>query len=128
MRGARRPNALRRAAPVPKRFSGLWQHPAILRLWAGQTVSVFGSQITVLALPLTALLWLDASPGQMGLLNALQTLPFLLIGLFVGAWVDRRRRRPILIAADLGRALLLGSIPLAAALDRLTLVHLYAVG
>ena len=113
---------------MPKRFSGLWRHPDFLRLWAGQTVSVFGSQITVLALPLTAVFWLDASPGQLGVLNALQTLPFLAIGLFVGAWADRRRRRPILVGADLGRALLLGSVPLAAALDRLTLVHLYAVG
>ncbi|MGH2587340.1 MAG: MFS transporter [Dehalococcoidia bacterium] len=109
------------------RFSGLWRNPDFLRLWAGQTVSLFGSQVTILALPLTATLVLDATPVQMGLLGATGTLPFLLIGLFAGVWVDRLRRRPVLIAADLGRAVLLGSIPLAAALDQLTMAQLYAV-
>jgi predicted MFS family arabinose efflux permease len=73
-------------------------------------------------------LWLDATSAQMGILGALQTMPYLLIGLFVGAWVDRLRRRPILIAADLGRAALLGTVPLVAAFNRLTLLHVYAVG
>jgi len=113
---------------VTRRVSGLWRQPDFLKLWAGQSVSVFGSQITTLALPLTAALTLDATPVQMGLLGAVQTLPFLAIGLFVGVWVDRLRRRPILIAADLGRAVLLGSVPLTAALDRLTIGHLYLVG
>jgi MFS family permease len=112
---------------VPQRFSGLWRHRDFLKLWAAQTVSLFGTQVTTLALPLTAVLVLHASAGQMGLLTALSTLPFLLIGLFAGAWVDRMRRRPILIAADLGRALLFASIPLAAAFDRLTIEQLYAV-
>jgi len=109
------------------RFSGLWRNPDFLKLWAGQTASLFGSQVTILALPLTATLVLDATPVQMGLLGAMGTLPFLLIGLFAGVWVDRLRRRPVLIAADLGRAVLLGSVPLAAALDRLTMGQLYVV-
>lgn len=110
-----------------QRFTGLWRHHDFLRLWAAQTVSLFGTQVTTLALPLTAVLVLDATAGQMGLLTALSTLPFLLIGLFAGAWVDRMRRRPILIAADLGRALLFVSIPVAAALDRLSIEQLYTV-
>lgn len=70
---------------------------------------------------------LDAGPGQVGLLAALSTLAFLLVGLPAGAWVDRLRRRRVQVAADLGRAALLGSVPLAWALDRLTLTQLYAV-
>lgn len=107
---------------------GLTRHPDFLKLWAGQTVSVFGSQVTSLALPLTAVLVLGAGPRQIGWLNALQFAPFLLFGLFAGVWVDRMRRRPVLIAADLGRALFIGSIPVAAAAGRLRLEHLYLVG
>lgn len=110
-----------------ERFTGLWRHRDFLRLWGAQSVSVFGSQITGLALPLTAAVVLDASAAEMGLLTAAGTLPYLLIGLPAGAWVDRLRRRPILIAADLGRAALFGMIPLAAALDVLQIGLLYAV-
>jgi MFS family permease len=113
---------------VTYRFTGLWGNPDFLKLWTGQTVSVVGSQVTSLAIPLAAALTLDASPAQMGLLGAVGTLPYLVLGLPAGAWVDRLRRRPILIVADLGRALLLSTIPLAAALDRLTIEHLYVVG
>ena len=83
-----------------------------------------GSQVTLVALPLTAVLALHASPEQMGMLRAVELAPGLLIGLFVGAWIDRMRRRPILIAADIGRALLLGALPLAAYLDVLVIGHL----
>jgi MFS family permease len=113
---------------VPGGFGGLWRHAEFRRLWAGQTISQIGSQITMLALPLTATLVLDASPLEMGILSAAEYLPFLLVGLFAGVWVDRVRRRPILVATDLARAVLLGSIPLAAALDVLSLEQLYAVG
>lgn len=109
------------------RFGDLWRHPDFLRLWAGQTISQFGSQVTVLALPLAAVLTLAATPAQMGALVALQFLPNLLLSPLAGAWVDRLRRRPLLIAADFGRLALLGSIPLAAALGRLSLAQLYAV-
>lgn len=97
------------------------------RLWAAHGVSLLGSQVTFVALPLVALLSLGASPAQLGLLSAAGTVPYLLFGLVAGAWVDRLRRRPILVAADLGRALLIGSVPLAAVLDLLTLAQLIVV-
>ena len=106
---------------------GLFSHPEFRKLWAGQTVSLLGSQITSLALPLTAALTLQATPSQMGLLNAANILPFLLVGLFAGVWVDRLRRRPILIAADIGRAALLGIVPLLAFAGALRIEALYAV-
>ncbi len=110
------------------RLSGLWGHADFVKLWAGQTVSLFGSKITFLALPLTAVLVLKATPAQMGFLTAAEALPALLVGLFAGAWVDRYRRRPILIAADLGRAVLLLTIPIAAFLGTLHIEYLYIVG
>src|SRR5207245_1503833 len=82
----------------------------------GQTISELGSEIGGTALPLAAVLVLKATPVQMGLLAAISTAPVLVVGLPAGAWVDRLRRRPILITADVGRAVLLGSIPLAALL------------
>lgn len=105
----------------------LWRHGDFLRLWGGQTVSQFGEQITVLALPLTAVLLLHANAFQMGVLGAMSTLPFVLVGLFVGVYADRRRRRPLLIAADVGRALLLGLVPALALVHRLTLADLAAI-
>jgi MFS family permease len=108
--------------------AGLWRHADFLKLWAGQAVSQVGSQITMLALPLLAVLGLGATPAQMGILVATETAPFLLAGLLAGVWVDRRRRRPILIAADLGRAALLLLVPLLAWSGRLRMEHLYVVG
>jgi MFS family permease len=99
--------------PAPGTAS-LWRQGDFRKLWAAETISVFGSQFTLLAIPLIAALTLQASPVEMGILAAVDTAPFLLIGLFAGVWVDRLRRRPVLIAADLGRALLLATIPLAA--------------
>ncbi|HEX5506669.1 MAG TPA: MFS transporter [Thermomicrobiales bacterium] len=109
------------------RFAGLWRHPDFLKLWAGQTVSAFGDQVSLLALPLAAVLALHAGAAQMGFLTAAGRAPVLLLGLFAGVWADRLRRRPLLIGADLGRALLLGSIPAVALLGRLTLPYLYMV-
>jgi len=106
---------------------GLWNRPDFLKLWAGQTISLFGSSVTDLAFPLTAVMLLGATPFQMGVVHAAQYAPFLLLGLFAGVWVDRLRRRPLLIAADLGRALLLGSVPVAAILGVLRLEYLYVV-
>jgi predicted MFS family arabinose efflux permease len=104
---------------------GLWRNPDFLRLWTGQAVSQMGSAVSAQALPLAAVLALGATPFQMGLLNGAGAAAILLFGLFAGAWVDRFRRRPILIFADLGRAAVLGAIPLAAALHRLSMNHLY---
>ncbi|TMD11493.1 MAG: MFS transporter [Chloroflexi bacterium] len=97
------------------------------RLWAGQSVSLAGSQVTVLALPLTAILLLHARPEQMGLLSALQFAPYPLLGLPAGVWVDRLSRRGVMIATNLGRALVLSTIPAAALTGRLQLAQLYLV-
>lgn len=94
------------------RLGSLWRNPEFLKLWAGHSVSYLGSQVTLLALPLTAVLLLNATPVQMGILNAAEFVPFLVVALFAGVWVDRHRRRPILIAADVGRALLVGTLGL----------------
>jgi MFS family permease len=107
--------------------TSLWYNRDYLKFWGGQTISVFGSAITGLALPLTAVSILDATAGQMGVLTALATLPFLLVGLFAGVLVDRSRRRPLLIGADAARALLVGCVPLAMALGFLRIELLYVV-
>ncbi|MBW2279483.1 MAG: MFS transporter [Deltaproteobacteria bacterium] len=103
------------------------QDSAFRTLWAGQTVSQFGSAVTGVALPLTAILVLGAGPLEMGALVALQQLPVPLFGLFAGVWVDRVRRRPLMVAGQFGRGLLLLSIPVAAAADRLTMLQLWVV-
>ena len=113
---------------TPGRLSGLLRHPDFLKLWTGQSVSLLGSQVTRLAMPFTAVLTLHATPAEMGILGAVQLAPFLLLGLFVGVWVDRLHRRPILIAADIGRALLLSAIPLMALTHTLRIEYMYLVG
>lgn len=107
--------------------TSLWHHPAFRKLWVGQTVSVVGSHVTLLALPLAAALTLDATPIEMGLLIAAGSAPDVVVALFAGVWVDRLRRRPILIGADLGRAALLASVPAAAGLGLLGMPQLYVV-
>jgi MFS family permease len=107
--------------------TNLWRHPDFVKLWAAQTISVFGSLITGTALPFTAVLMLGARPFQMALLNGANLAAGLLVGLIAGVWVDRLRRRPILIATDLARAVLLVSIPLAAFLHLLRMEQLYVV-
>ena len=106
----------------------LWHNGDFLRLWSAQTVSEFGSQITGLALPLAAILVLRASTFEVAALGVVEFLPFVLFSLPAGVWVDRLRRRPILIAADWGRAVALASIPVAYLAGALTLGQLYAVG
>lgn len=101
--------------------------PDFRRFWLGETVSLVGSQVTTLALPLTAILVLDAGPAEIGILAAASFVPFLLFGLPAGAWIDRRRRRPVLIAANAGRAVLIGIVPLAAAIGALRFELLAAV-
>src|SRR5919204_1804221 len=107
---------------------GLGRNQDFLKLWGGQSVSLVGSQVTRLALPLAAVLTLHAGPVQMGLLGAAQLAPYILLGLFAGVWVDRLPRRPILIATDVGRAGLLALIPLLAVSGSLQLAHLYVIG
>jgi MFS family permease len=107
--------------------SGMRRDRRFALLWAGQTISEFGSAITTLALPLIAVLTLDATAFQTSLVAAATTVAWLVVGLPAGAWVDRVRRRPVLIATDLGRALALATVPAAWALQRLTIAHLIAV-
>jgi MFS family permease len=114
-------SALRRRGP-------LWRNTDFVRLWSAQTVSEFGSQVTNLALPLAAILVLGATTFEVAALSVVDFLPFVLFTLPAGVWVDRLRRRPILIVADWGRAVALASIPLAYFAGALTLGQLYFVG
>ena len=113
--------------PTPKR-QGLLRHPDFMKLWTAETISVFGSQISALAIPVVAILILHVSPFEVALLGTIEFLPFILFTLPAGAWVDRLRRRPIMIVGDVGRAVALSTIPLAYALDVLTIWQLYVVG
>ena len=115
------------AAASQARPGGLWRHPSFLKFWAASAISDVGSQVSALALPLIAALTLGATPWQMGLLSAAGSVPTLLVGLFAGVWVDRVRRRPLLIGADLGRAALLLTIPIASVCGLLRIEILYVV-
>ena len=117
------------AVPTPTAGRlGLLGHPDFARLWTAETVSQLGSQVSLLAIPFVAIEILQASTFEVALLGVVDMLPFLLIGLPAGVWVDRLRRRPILVAGDLGRAAALATIPAAYALGALTIVQLYVVG
>jgi len=105
----------------------LWRHPNFLRLWSSETISSFGAQFSELAIPLTAVLLLRGSALQLGVLNAAVTAPFLLFSLIAGVWIDRHRRRSVLIASNIGRAILLATIPLAAATGHLSIILLLSV-
>jgi MFS family permease len=107
--------------------ASLWRQREFLKFWAGAAISGVGSEVTGLAVPLIAALTLEATPWQMGLLSAAGGAPILLVGLFAGVWVDRMRRRPVMIAMDLGRAALLLIVPLAAMTGVLRIEILYAV-
>ena len=111
-----------------RRFRGLWLSRDFRRLWGSLTITSFGAQITNLALPLTAALLLHASPMQMGILVALETLPFALFSLHAGVLLDRVRKLPVVIAADIGRGIALLCIPVAAWFDWLSIELLFAVG
>lgn len=108
-------------------LTGLWHHPDFMKLWLGQTISGFGSRITRDALPLVAVITLSASPAEMGLLTAAASLPVLVFSLFAGVWIDRIRRRPVMIAADVGSLLVLLLIPWAALGGWLRIELLYLV-
>ena len=118
------------ANPKPKienPKSTVWANSNFVKLWTAQIISAFGSIITRTAFPLTAVLVLNADTQQMGLLAAVGSLPVLVFGLLAGVWVDRLRRRPVMVAADLGRAALVGTVPLAYLLGWLRMEHLYIV-
>jgi MFS family permease len=108
---------------------GALQQRDFRRFWAGETISLFGDQISLIALPLVGVLVLNASAAQMGLLGAASLVPYLLFSLHAGALVDRRgRRRQLMIFTAFGRAALLATIPIAYWLGVLTLAQLYVVG
>ena len=107
--------------------TSLWRNRDFLQLWAGETISLFGSEITELALPLTAILVLGADASELGLLGAARFAPFLLFTLPVGVLADRRRRRPMLVAANLGRAVAIGTVPALVMLDVLTMPALLVI-
>ena len=114
------------ASTAPRRT--LFRHPNYLKLWSAATISLFGTQVSQIAIPFIAAVLLDASPGEVGLLTTIEFLPFLLFTLPAGVWVDRFPKKRILVLGDVGRALLLLSIPVAYALGGLTMWQLYVVG
>jgi MFS family permease len=105
----------------------LWANGAFVRVFSASAISYFGTFISRTALPLAAILVLHAGPLDISALRSVEFVAWLGVGLVAGVWVDRLRRRPIMIGADLGRAILLGSIPVAYALDALTMAHLLVV-
>ncbi len=113
------------ADPLPS--GSIWRNRDFVRLWSASSVSLFGSFVTRTALPFAAILVLGAGPLEIAALRALQLIAGLIVGLFAGAWVDRLRRRPIMIVADVGRAILLGSIPVAALFGLLSIGQVFLV-
>jgi MFS family permease len=113
--------------PQARAPGSLWQDREFTKLWAGETISLFGTQVTTLALPLTAVLLLDISSNGLGMIRFLQGVTFVVLPIPLGLWVDRRRHRPVLIGTNLARAALIGLVPVLAALDLLNVAVLYVV-
>jgi MFS family permease len=107
--------------------TSLWRNGNFLKFWAGETISLFGAQVTLLALPLTAVLALHGGPGELGFIRFLQFFPYLVFGLPFGVWVDRSRRRPVMIGANLVRLILIGLVPILAALGQLSVAVLFVI-
>ncbi len=110
-----------------ERATRAFSDPNFVKLWAGQSISLIGTQVTQFTMPLIAILTLNATVVQVGVLNALRFVPVLLLSLFAGVWLDRRRRRPVLIACALGNAVLIGTVPLASVTGLLSIGLLYVV-
>lgn len=107
--------------------SGLWKHGDFMRFWLGQSVSQFSSQVTLLALPTIAIITLHVSVFLIGLLGAVEFVPYPALGLFAGVWVDRYRRKPMMIVCNIGRFVSLLTIPVAFLLNSLTVLQVFAV-
>src|SRR5262245_26523641 len=108
----------------------LWHHANFLRLWLSETISQFGSQFTNLAFPFTAIIFLKAGAAELGWLAFIGSLPWLMLGLVIGVWVDRHRKQQIMVSSNLLRGTLLATIPLVAftgLLTKLGLVYLYGL-
>ena len=106
----------------------LWRRPDFMRLWSAQAISELGARFAREGLPLAAILTLGASPGEVGALAALTTAPSILVGLFVGDYIDHARQRRVMIGADMVRAAVLASVPLAAVFHLLSLPQIFVVG
>src|SRR5262252_2467615 len=106
---------------------GLLRDPEFLKFWGGQSISLLGTQFTLLALPITAAVTLRATPAEMGVLTAVQFAPGLLFSLAAGVWLDRTRRRPVLVVTQVASAVVLATIPVAAAAHVLTMAQLFVV-
>ncbi|MDP8903921.1 MAG: MFS transporter [Chloroflexota bacterium] len=120
---------MRSATASPRRPRlPLWRQPDFVKLWSAETISHFGTQVSLLAIPLVAAVTLEVGAFEFGLLTTIEFLPFVLISLPAGVWIDRLRRRPILIVADVGRAVALVTIPVAYLAGALTIWQLYVVG
>lgn len=109
------------------RWGQLWENGDFIKFWLGETVSLFGSQVTLVALPLAAILVLQVTPEQLGLLRTFEWLPYIPLPLILGVWVDRQRRRPLMILANLLRTCLIALVPLLAALHLLHISLLYVI-
>src|SRR5258708_39059740 len=127
MTAARRP-----AEPLVHEPAGvdpetLWRNTDFLKFWSGEALSLFGTQVTTLALPLTAMIIFKASPQQVGLLRFLQLVPYLFLALVFGVWADRSRRKPIMLLANTARMLLIGLVPLLSHFHRLSITGLLVI-
>jgi len=109
------------------RPASLWRHGDFLRYWLSQSVSRAGVQVAELVLPLSAIYLLDASSAELGVINAFAFAPYLLLTLLAGVWIDRSRKRSLLVTAELGRVLALAAVPLLALTGTIALPHLYVV-
>jgi predicted MFS family arabinose efflux permease len=117
----------RDTGPAAEQARGVLSNPDFVKLWAGETVSLVGTQVTQFTMPLVAVLSLNATVSEVGVLNALRFVPVLLLSMFAGVWLDRRRRRPVLIACALGNAALIALVPLASVAGLLSIGLLYLV-
>ena len=121
------PPAAEREPVATTRRASLWGNRDFLKFWSGETLSLFGAQITTLAIPLTAVLVFKASPFQVGLLRFLQLVPYLGLAMLFGVWVDRARRKRVMMVANGARMVLIAAIPILSATRHLTLGLLLAI-
>jgi MFS family permease len=121
------PTASAGSVPCVRMAGSIWRNPAFVRVFSAATVSIFGSLVTRTALPFAAILVLGAGPAEVAAIRAFEIVGGVAIGLVAGAWVDRLPRRPVMIAADVGQAICLGSIPVAAIAGWLSIPQLIVV-
>src|SRR5436309_5350276 len=119
-----------RVVRIADRFrpSAIWSQRQFVRFWLGETISMIGSSVSGFALPLVAVITLHATPGQLGVLRAIGSVPGIVLGLFAGVWVDRVSRQRLLITTELIAAALIVSVPVSYVMGSLSLVQLAAVG